>query len=122
MSKMSSTNLYDKGLEAFKKSVREQRKIKDSKDESVYIEFLAANTSPGDAMRRCNAIKAEADSKYGAIKVSENIEIKASWISNVLDNIQNFISVGNYVMKKAPESVGTIWWVTSMGQDIDLCF
>ena len=104
------TNLYDEGLRDFCDTV----KIKDDKDQNIFNEFRRDNASPEEVKAACKSIQDQAGEKYGSIKVGDKEVIPAKWISNILGNIDNFVAVGNFAMKGAPESVGMAWFAIKL--------
>ncbi|KAI9685134.1 MAG: hypothetical protein M1822_004721 [Bathelium mastoideum] len=104
------TNLYDEGLHDFRDNV----KIKDDKDQYILDEFLKDKASPEEVVVSCKGLQDKAGEKYGSIKSGDKEIIPAKWISNILGNIDNFVAVGNFAMKGAPESVGMAWFAVKL--------
>ncbi|KAL9083000.1 MAG: hypothetical protein Q9165_008696 [Trypethelium subeluteriae] len=105
------TNLYDEGLQSFRENV----KIKDDKDQYVLDEFLKDRASPEEVLGACKILQDQAGEKYGSgVKAGDKEVIPAKWISNILGNIDNFVAVGNFAMKGAPESVGMAWFAVKL--------
>ncbi|EME42101.1 hypothetical protein DOTSEDRAFT_73017 [Dothistroma septosporum NZE10] len=109
---MAQPSLYQTGLSEFQKVA--QSRVKDIRDQQRLDAFLRSNGSPADARQSGLSLREDAGQKYGQAKIGGK-KIDPSWISNILDNIQNFVMVGDFVMTKAPESVATAWFAVSLG-------
>ncbi|KAK1058562.1 hypothetical protein LTR74_013285 [Friedmanniomyces endolithicus] len=117
---MAQTNLWKEGLQLFLKDLH----IRDVKDQYILNDFLEDKSSPEDAVKSCEALKEDAGKKYGEVKISDEIggaefgdkarKFSAKWISSILGNIDSFVSVGNFAMTGAPESVGVAWFAVKL--------
>ncbi|KAK0355157.1 hypothetical protein LTR94_009540 [Friedmanniomyces endolithicus] len=117
---MAQTNLWKEGLQLFLKDLH----IRDAKDQYILNDFLEDKSSPEDAIKSCEALKEDAGRKYGEVQISDEIggaefgdkarKFSAKWISSILGNIDSFVSVGNFAMKGAPESVGMAWFAVKL--------
>lgn len=104
---MSSFRLFKDAKAKFVQSC-ESRYTK-SKDNETLRDFLSLWGSPEDAQKAVDSLKADASKKRDTKKVG-NIEIPSKWIDSIMDNISNFVTIGNYAMEGAPESVGLAWF------------
>ncbi|KAK0306959.1 hypothetical protein LTR82_016190 [Friedmanniomyces endolithicus] len=117
---MAQTNLWKEGLQLFLNDLH----IRDVKDQYILDEFLQDKSSPEAAIKSCEALKEDAGKKYGEVKISDEIggaefgdkarKFSAKWISSILGNIDSFVSVGNFAMTGAPESVGMAWFAVKL--------
>ncbi|KAK0260088.1 hypothetical protein LTS09_005423 [Friedmanniomyces endolithicus] len=117
---MAQTNLWKEGLQLFLKDLH----VRDEKDRYILNDFLEDKSSPEDAIKSCEALKEDAGKKYGEVKISDEIagaefgdkarKFSAKWISSILGNIDSFVSVGNFAMTGAPESVGMAWFAVKL--------
>ena len=103
--------MWEEGLSIFKENVK--HRIHDDTEQRDLDLFLTESRSPEDARNITGQIKTEASMKYGKI-TSDGKTIDEKWINNIMSNIQNFITIGDFVMTKAPESVGAAWFGVSM--------
>ncbi|KAF2184991.1 hypothetical protein K469DRAFT_168171 [Zopfia rhizophila CBS 207.26] len=104
---MAQSKLYHEALARFKKDA--EAVYQDSKDRAILYDFLKEKGTPEDAKKAAEGLQIEAGSKYGSRKVGDT-KIPQEWISNILDNIGNFIQLGDYATTGAPESVGLAWY------------
>lgn len=110
---MMQSGLYKTGFENFK--IEARGRVRNAKDQQLLDAFLGRHGDPHDALASANSLKVDADRKYGERDIVDGkVKIEKRWISNILSNIQNFIMVGDFVMKKAPESVATAWFAVSL--------
>ncbi|KAK7934575.1 hypothetical protein PG985_000070 [Apiospora marii] len=105
---MSSSALYQDALAGFKNDT--QNSYTDAKDRELLKQFLSEQGTPEDSRAAAKRLDQESSRKYGARRVSGDTSIPEIWIHNILSNISSFISVGNYAMEGAPESVGLAWF------------
>lgn len=108
---MASSRIYLDALIQFQNEARS--KYTDSKDQELLQEFLRERATPEETMQAAGSLKADAGKKYGSRKVGDTT-IPETWISNIMGNINNFVEVGNYAMKGAPESVGLAWFAVKL--------
>ena len=102
-------SLYEEGLQIFRSDFKKSHP--DSKYESQLHEYLKARNSADDARRTCESLSTETEKKYSSvIKIGDTEILTKKWISRIMNNIGNFISVGNVAMTGAPESVGLAWF------------
>jgi len=102
-------SLYAEGLQLFRSDLK--RNHPNSKYESQLHEYLKARNSADDARRTCESLSTETEKKYSSvIKIGDTEILTKKWISRIMNNIGNFISVGNVAMTGAPESVGLAWF------------
>ncbi|KAI1367690.1 ankyrin repeat-containing domain protein [Xylaria arbuscula] len=103
---MAATRLYNEALTAFKTQMLQE--LKPGKEHELLENFLATREAPQRAAEEASSLKAHTDKKWGDRKVGK-VTVPAHWIDKIMENIQNFISVGNFVMQGAPESAGLAW-------------
>lgn len=108
---MATTSLYDEGMQKFKKAVKDQARVKSSKEITIYNDFLKSQKTPQEARDACTALSNTTNKKYSGDKAN----IPDAWVANIFNNIGTFISIGDYVMRKAPESISTAWFGISLG-------
>ncbi|KAK4676620.1 hypothetical protein QC764_402040 [Podospora pseudoanserina] len=104
-------SLYDEAFERFKKSKHER--YTDPKEVAVLNEFLREYAGPEDAKEAAQQLQAATGKKYGNKKLAD-VEIPESWITNIMENIDNFITAGDYLTEGAPESVGLAWYAVKL--------
>ncbi|EAQ84541.1 hypothetical protein CHGG_08555 [Chaetomium globosum CBS 148.51] len=104
-------SLYDEALDRFRKDAVER--YTSSKDAELLSEFLRDKTSPEETRRAAEVLQGDAGKKYGGRKVGD-VEIPGSWITNIMDNIENFVAAGDFLTKNAPESVGMAWYAVKL--------
>ena len=104
-------SLYDEALVRFRKDASERHS--GSKDAELLTEFLHERASPEETKKAAEVLQGEAGKKYGSRKVGD-VEIPASWITNIMANIENFCAAGDFVTKSAPESVGMAWYAVKL--------
>lgn len=97
-------SLWDEGLEEFKKDLKERRV-----DQATIDEFLKENTTANDARQSCLELKEHANQKYEKVEVAGR-ELPKKWISSIMDNIDKFVSITDFAMQGAPETVGLAWF------------
>ncbi|KAF1976169.1 hypothetical protein BU23DRAFT_528521 [Bimuria novae-zelandiae CBS 107.79] len=107
-----SSRLYKDALTEFKRE-SEGHYHDSSKKLALLKEFLAQRGSPEEAQSAAGSLREDAGKKWGSKKVGD-AEIPAAWIDNIMANIGNFVEVGNYAMKGAPESVGLAWFAVKL--------
>ncbi|TKA78418.1 hypothetical protein B0A55_03055 [Friedmanniomyces simplex] len=117
---MAQTNLWKEGLQLFLTQIH----IRDVNDQYILNDFLEDKASPEAAIKSCEALKEDAGKKYGGMKISDEVggaefsdkakKFSAKWISSVMGNIDSFVSVGNFTMQGAPESVGMAWFAVKL--------
>lgn len=103
-------SLYDEALTRFRKGAVERYSGKEA--ESLG-EFLHESASPEEAKKAAELLQSDAGKKYGGRKVGD-VEIPESWIANIMGNIENFVAVGEFVTRGAPESVGMAWYAVKL--------
>lgn len=103
---MAATRLYNEALTAFKSQMLQE--LKPGKEHELLENFLATREAPQRAAEEARSLKTQTDKKWGDRKVGK-VTVLAHWIDKIMENIQNFISVGNFVMEGAPESAGLAW-------------
>jgi hypothetical protein len=108
---MPSSQLYKEGRQRFIKDA--EARYDSSKDLEMLRDFLAQNASPEDARAEAGMLKEKAGKKWNTKNVG-SVEIPAAWIDKLMSNIGNFVSVGDYAMKGAPESVGLAWFAVKL--------
>lgn len=104
-------SLYDEALDRFRKDAVER--YTSSKDAELLSEFLRDKTSPEETRRAAEVLQGDAGKKYGGRKLGD-VEIPGSWITNIMDNIENFVAAGDFLTKNAPESVGMAWYAVKL--------
>lgn len=104
-------SLYDEAFDRFKKSKHER--YTDPKEVAVLNEFLREYAGPEDAKEAAQQLQAATGKKYGNKKLAD-VEIPESWITNIMENIDNFITAGDYLTEGAPESVGLAWYAVKL--------
>jgi len=104
---MASTRLYKEALSQFRGEATKE--ARDEKGSELLRNFLDERTSPEDTLAAAKSLGDDAGKKYGDKKIGK-IKIPKEWIQKIFDNISNFVTVGNYAMKGAPESVGLAWY------------
>lgn len=107
-----SSRLYKDALSQFKRET-EAHYHDSSKKLDLLKDFLAQQGSPEEAQVAAGSLRADAGKKWGSKKVGD-AEIPAAWIDKIMGNIGNFVEVGNYAMKGAPESVGLAWFAVKL--------
>ena len=105
---MSSSALYQDALVGFKNYA--QLKYTEPKDRELLDQFLSEQGTPEDSQAAARKLGQESSRKYDTRHISGNTRISQVWIQNILSNISNFVSAGNYVMEGAPDSVGLVWF------------
>ena len=107
-----NSRLYKDALVQFKKDTEEHYRDS-SKKLKLLHDFLASRASPEEAQAAAGNLKTDTGKKWGSKKVGE-AEVPAAWIDKIMGNIGNFVEVGNYAMKGAPESVGLAWFAVKL--------
>ncbi|KAF2966493.1 hypothetical protein GQX73_g7098 [Xylaria multiplex] len=100
------SRLYNEALEAFKTQMLQE--LKPGKEHELLENFLATREAPQRAADEARALKSQTDRKWSDRKIGK-VTVPAHWIDKIMENIQNFISIGNTVMEGAPESAGLAW-------------
>ncbi|KAH8732704.1 ankyrin repeat-containing domain protein [Phaeosphaeriaceae sp. PMI808] len=108
---MASPILYREARTQFIQDARTQ--YKSGRDLDILQDFLVQNGTPEDARATAQALKEKAGDKWGSKKIGDT-EIPAAWIDRLMENIGNFVAVGDYAMKGAPESVGLAWFAVKL--------
>ena len=108
----ASATLFEEGLDRFRHDIA--GRYKDPKDQAILDEFLRDRASPEEVLSSAKGLQDQSGEKYGAKKVGDKEVIPAKWIDNILGNINNFVAVGNFAMKGAPESVGMAWFAVKL--------
>ncbi|KAI1427677.1 ankyrin repeat-containing domain protein [Xylaria sp. FL1777] len=103
---MASSRLYNDALAAFKTQMLQE--LKSSKEQELLENFLATREVPQQAAEQAKSLKLQTDKKWSDRKVGK-VTVPAHWIDKIMENIQYFITVGNFVMEGAPESAGLAW-------------
>ncbi|KAI0814195.1 ankyrin repeat-containing domain protein [Xylaria sp. FL0064] len=103
---MASSRLYNEALVAFKSQMLQE--LKPGKEHELLENFLATREVPQRAAEQALSLKSQADQKWSDRKAGK-VTVPAHWIDKIMENIQNFIRVGNFVMQGAPESAGLAW-------------
>jgi hypothetical protein len=98
------TDLWQEGRDQFEQDLRDRG----AKEADIKL-FLAEKATIQDAENSCQAIKQDADKKYGNIVIA-NQKVPTKWIGAVMSNMQRIMTVGDYMMKSAPESISLGWW------------
>ncbi|KAK0658698.1 putative ankyrin [Cercophora samala] len=104
-------SLYDEAFDRFKKS--KQERYTDPKEVELLKEFLRENATPEETKIAAEELQAATGKKYGGKKLAD-VEIPESWITNIMENIDNFITAGDYLTEGAPESVGLAWYAVKL--------
>lgn len=97
-------DLWTEGRALFEARLREK-----GVKESVIREFMREQATYADVRRSCEALKQDADDKYGNVQVGSQ-KVPTKWIQNVMFNLDRFIKIGDYMAHGAPESIGLAWW------------
>ncbi|KAK4173988.1 ankyrin repeat-containing domain protein [Triangularia setosa] len=105
-------SLYDEAFDRFKKS--KQERYTDPKEVELLKEFVRENATPEETKIAAQELQAATGKKYGSKKLSADVEIPESWITNIMENIDNFITAGDYLTEGAPESVGLAWYAVKL--------
>ena len=71
--------------------------------------FLQDKATSDDVKRSCLSLQADSDRKYGQAEVVGK-SISGKWLAQIMDNIDHFVSIGNFMMKGSPETVGLAWF------------
>ncbi|KAK4194217.1 ankyrin repeat-containing domain protein [Triangularia verruculosa] len=108
----SHRSLYDEAFDRFKKS--KQERYTELKEVELLKEFLRENATPEETKIAAQELQAATGKKYGSKKLSADVEIPESWITNIMENIDNFITAGDYLTEGAPESVGLAWYAVKL--------
>lgn len=103
--------LYDEALDRFRRDAVERYPA--AKDVMLLDEFLRERTTPEETKQAAEALQGNAGKKYGGHKPA-GVEIPESWIANIMANIENFVTAGDFVTKNAPESVGMAWYAVKL--------
>ncbi|KAI1271177.1 ankyrin repeat-containing domain protein [Xylaria sp. FL0933] len=103
---MASSRLYNEALVTFKSQMLQE--LKPGKEHELLENFLATREVPQRAAEQALSLKSQTDQKWSDRKVGK-VTVPAHWIDKIMENIQNFIRVGNFVMQGAPESAGLAW-------------
>jgi hypothetical protein len=98
------TTLWDEGLGAFLADLRNR-----GVDKNTIDQFLKDKTTSEDARQSCQSLQSDTNKKYGQVEVAGR-QIPTKWIACIMDNINRFVSITDYAMKGAPESVGLAWF------------
>lgn len=106
-----SLRLYKEGRSQFVRDC--EARYTESKDLAIFRDFLAQQGSPEEAREAAAALRDDTGKKYGSKKVGD-AEIPGAWIDQIMSNIGNFVTVGNYAMTGAPESVGLAWFAVKL--------
>ncbi|KAK4246311.1 ankyrin-3 [Corynascus novoguineensis] len=104
-------SLYEEALDRFRKDALESHSS--SKDVELLNEFLRERATPEETKQAAEVLQGDAGKKYGGRKVGD-VDIPASWIANIMENIENFVAAGDFVTQKAPESVGMAWYAVKL--------
>ena len=108
---MGPPSLYKQALLRFRKATEDR--YRDGKDREILDEFLRQRASPEETRDAAESLAADAGKKWGSKKMGD-IEIPASWIANIMGNINNFVSAGNVMMEGAPETAGYAWFAVKL--------
>lgn len=103
-------SLYDEALDRFSKSALDRYA---GKELALLNEFLRERATPEETRQAAEVLQANAGKKYGGRKVGD-VEIPESWIANIMSNINNFITAGDFITESAPESVGMAWYAVKL--------
>ncbi|KAI0435788.1 ankyrin repeat-containing domain protein [Xylaria telfairii] len=103
---MASSRLYNDALAAFKAQMLQE--LKPGKEHELLENFLATREAPQRAAEEARSLKVQTNKKWSDRKVGK-VTVPAHWIDKIMENIQNFINIGNFVMEGAPESAGLAW-------------
>ncbi|KAL1841527.1 hypothetical protein VTJ49DRAFT_6956 [Mycothermus thermophilus] len=103
--------LYDEALERFKQEALESHSS--PKDAEALNEFLRERATPEETKQAAESLRGESGKKWGSKKLGD-VEIPASWISAIMENIEHFITAGDYLTNNAPESVGMAWYAIKL--------
>jgi ankyrin repeat protein len=107
----SETSLYDDALSQFRSAVREKYiKQSDTDGEKQLQEFLESSATRKEANESADALKKGVDTRHGNKGI-----ISQAWIDNIMNNISNAMTVGDVVIKCAPESIGMAWFFVKLG-------
>ncbi|KAK8062121.1 inversin [Apiospora hydei] len=106
-----STRLYREALARF--TTKAEREWRDDKARRLLHQFLCERDTPERSWAAAKNLKQDSSLKCGDHHIAGGIKIRGAWIENILSNIQSFISVGNYAMEHAPESLGLAWFAVS---------
>ncbi|KAL2178339.1 ankyrin repeat-containing domain protein [Thermothelomyces heterothallicus CBS 202.75] len=104
-------SLYEEALERFRRDASERHSS--AKDAELLNEFLRERATPEETKQAAELLQGDAGKKYGGRKVGD-VEIPASWIANIMENIEHFVAAGDFVTKNAPESVGMAWYAIKL--------
>ncbi|KAL2162477.1 hypothetical protein VTH06DRAFT_7391 [Thermothelomyces fergusii] len=104
-------SLYEVALERFKKDASQRHSS--PKDAELLSEFLRERATPEETRQAAELLQEDAGKKYGSRKVGD-VEIPASWIANIMENIKFFVAAGEDLTKSAPESVGMAWFAIKL--------
>lgn len=104
-------SFYDEVFDWFKKLKYEC--YIDLKEVVVFNEFLCEYVGLEDVKEVVQQLQVVIGKKYGNKKLVD-VEILELWIINIMENIDNFIMVGDYLMEGVLESVGLVWYVVKL--------
>ena len=104
-------SLWDEGLGQFLDDLRGR-----GVDKATIEQFLKDKASAEDAKRSCQSLQGDAGKKYGQMEVAGQ-KIPGKWINLIMDNINRFVSITDYAMKGAPETVALAWWGIKQGNE-----
>ena len=99
---MASSQLYLDSLWQFEQAAK-MRYQGDNKHTKMLRDFLKEREDPKDAQKAADELKDRAGEK-----------LPAPWIEKLVENIGNFVAIGNYAMTGAPESVGLAWFAVKL--------
>lgn len=104
---MASSALYTKALVQFRQDA--ERKYQSKNDPLLLVEFLRDRSTAQETQVAAQKLRDDAGKKYGDKKAG-SAKIPGEWISNIMGNIGNVITVGNFATSGAPECVGLAWY------------
>ena len=109
-------SLYDQALREFCDAARQEYvKNGDARSSAQLSEFLESRDSAPSAKDSASELQKDVSAKYSGKKFRGKVIIDETWISNIMGNISNVISVGNFLFAGSPESVGMAWFCVKLG-------
>jgi len=99
---MASSQLYLDSLEEFKQAVK-RRYQGDNKHTTMLRDFLKEREDPKDAQKAADGLRKRAGER-----------LPAPWVKRLVENIEHFVTIGNYAMTGAPESIGLAWFAVKL--------
>ena len=97
-------SLWDDVCRLFEQTLREK-----PEDPAAIRQFLQDKASLEDARESVTSLQSDSDRKYGSTE-GRSKGISAKWIGRIMENLDQFLNLGDASMKAAPDSVGLVWF------------